>query len=476
MATLSLLDLGFVVFENNTTPLHISGLMIVSPPAEQSDYAAHLHQSMLRGGPVQSPFDRVLDLGLTHLPRWQAAKYVDLSYHIRRSSLPEPGDHYQLLELVSRIHSYVLDRSRPLWEVWIIDGLKDGKVAVLFKLHHSLADGVRASKLFMRSCQTDPTQTEFVPFWATTEQPDVTERQQHKQALLQSLLNPDLWLKQSKASLGLLKLCSGFLRVNAGSGLGLKMPFTAPHTPFNLSPERARRVTLVSLPQHRFNQIAKLTGVTMNDVVLTVCDMALHRYLQAHNWKEQKPLVALMPLNLRHGAGNETGVTNKMTLGLVEMGRSDDPPLRRLHSVRNSTEGIKYQALELHPDAYYQYAILVNALSLLSGRLGLNHYLPPATNMLISNVPGVKETLYFCGAKVEDVYPLSLLLPGQTLNITLLSYAGHLNFGFVCCRRSLPGFDVIGQYLKESLAALEQATLSEVAKVVRQKAVEFPVE
>ncbi|MGL5401728.1 MAG: WS/DGAT domain-containing protein, partial [Plesiomonas shigelloides] len=86
------------------------------------------------------------------------------------------------------------------------------------------------------------------------------------------------------------------------------------------------------------------------------------------------------------------------------------------------------------------------------------------------------ETLYFCGAKVEDVYPLSLLLPGQTLNITLLSYAGHLNFGFVCCRRSLPGFDVIGQYLKESLAALEQATLSEVAKVVRQKAVEFPVE
>ncbi|MBY5922846.1 wax ester/triacylglycerol synthase family O-acyltransferase [Ferrimonas balearica] len=468
MANLSLLDLGFVLFESDATPLHISGLVMLSPPAgEVEGFGRRLVEKLWTGDPPEPPFDQVLDLALTRWPRWRSASTVDLGYHVRHSQLPEPGNPHQLLELISRIHSYRLDRSRPLWELWVIDGLESGEVALVVKIHHSLADGVRASKLFARSCSLTP-DGETHPFWVGAGQTDATARAERASLLSCLLSSRGLIQRQIGASIGLAKL-AGKLALNSLNlqPTRLKVPFTAPRTPFNISPDRARTVALASLPLRRFSRIAKLTGTTANDVMLTVCDMALHRYLQVHNWSSRKPMVALMPINLRR-ADEEPVECNKISLGLVELGQSDDPPLVRLGNIRDGTMGVKQEALELSGDAYYQYSIIVNGLALTAGRLGLHHYLPPATNMLISNVPGPTQPLYYMGAEVTQMYPLSLLLPGQTLNITLLSYAGQIHFGLVCCRRSLPGFDAIADYLHQSLTELEQATLEAVTDVVMQ--------
>ncbi|GAA4897432.1 wax ester/triacylglycerol synthase family O-acyltransferase [Ferrimonas pelagia] len=468
MAKLSLLDLGFVLFESDTTPLHISGLVLLEPPQQaREEFGSHLVAKLKASGPVQAPFNRVLQWGLTRLPHWQPTDSVEMDYHIRHSHLPEPGDRHQLLELAGRIHSYRLDRSRPLWELWVIDGLQNGQVAILFKLHHALADGVRANELFARSCSPDP-QGEGVLFWQGDAQDDATARQA-RDSLLSSLLDPKLWRRQFHASVGLAKL-AGKLALNVAdlAPTRLKVPFTAPRTPFNVSPDKARTVALCRLPLRRFSRLAKLTGSTTNDVMLTVCDMALQRYLQLHNWQGEKPLVALMPINLRQD-GEISHSCNKISLGLVELGQSDALPLERLHAIRDGTLGIKQEALDLSPDAYFQYSIVVNGLSLAAGRLGLHHYLPPATNMLISNVHGSKQKLYFMGAEVEQIFPLSLLLPGQTLNVTLLSYAGEMHFGLICCRRSLPGFEAIAEHLKEALTELEMETLQTVAQVIQAR-------
>ncbi|GLP95886.1 wax ester/triacylglycerol synthase family O-acyltransferase [Paraferrimonas sedimenticola] len=468
MAKLSLLDLAFILFESNATPLHISGLVLFKPKPEQGDFAERLYQNLMSHPQVKSPFDRTVKLGLTHWPKWQRVHTVDLNYHVRRSMLPKPGNQQQLLELAARIHSYPLDRSRPLWEIWIVDGLENGDVAVLLKLHHAIADGVRATKIFTASCSEDPNDMSFVPFWNQSEAPDACEKPDQS-SLLSSLFNPSLWQKQAKTSVALAKLVSR-LALNAVdlAPTKLKIPFTAPRTPFNASPDKARILSLVNLPASRFVQIAKMTGTTVNDVALTISDMALQKYLRVHNWKEQKPLVALMPINIRGRTSTEEGC-NKMTLGLVELGRSNQAPLKRLRTIRSSTDGIKQEALSLSPDAYYQYAIGVNAMSLLAGRLGLQGYLPPATNMLISNVPSSKKPLYLMGARLSEMYPISLLLPGQSLNITVLSYAGDLHFGLVCCRRSLPGFETISDYLIQALDDLEEAAMTHLSQVLLEQ-------
>ncbi|MBY5993468.1 wax ester/triacylglycerol synthase family O-acyltransferase [Ferrimonas balearica] len=469
MANLSLLDLGFVLFESDSTPLHISGLVMLTPPeGEEAEFGRRLVERLWASGPVEAPFNRVLDLSVTRLPRWRPAPAVDLGYHVRHSRLPGPGDQHQLLELISRIHSYRLDRSRPLWELWVIDGLASGEVALVVKIHHALADGVRAAQLFARCCAESPEQFTR-PFWMGNDDTDVTALAKRESLLSGLLQSSGLVRRQIGASIGLAKL-AGKLALNWLNlqPTRLKVPFTAPRTPFNISPDRARTVALADLPLRRFSRIAKLTGTTANDVMLTVCDMALQRYLQVHNWSSSKPLVALMPINLRR-PGEEPVACNKITLGLVELGRSEDSPLVRLGSIRDGTEGVKQEALELSGDAYYQYSIIINALALTAGRLGLHHYLPPATNMLISNVPGPTRPLYFMGAQVSQMFPLSLLLPGQTLNITLLSYAGQMHFGLVCCRRSLPGFEAIADYLRDALTELEQATLQAVTEVVTRQ-------
>ncbi|QIZ75543.1 wax ester/triacylglycerol synthase family O-acyltransferase [Ferrimonas lipolytica] len=462
MATLSLMDLGFVVLERDTNPTHICGLVVLTPPAgKEEGFAQHVVSRFQAEVPDQAPFNQVLSFGLTHLPRWQTTTNIDMEYHVRQSRLPAPGDRHQLLELVGRIHSYRLDRSRPLWELWVIDGLENNQVALVIKMHHAMADGVKSVSMFNYCCSETPEDTGKMLWQLPQSESDKLERS--RQQVITAMLK-----RQFKANIGLAKLGTRLAMNWANlATTRLNIPFTAPRTPFNISRDKARTIALTKVPMHRLHRLAKLTGTTVNDIILTVTDMALHRYLAQHNWASDKPMVAQMPINLRR-EGEEFHGCNKFTLGMIELGRSDDLPLVRLHSIRDATVGAKQEALDISPDAYYQYATLINGIGVLAGRLDLDHWVPPTTNMLISNVPGPKTKQYFMGAEVSEFYPVSLLMPGQTLNVTLLSYGEDLNFSFVCCRRSLPGFDAMTGYLQESVTELEQETLRAVAEVLYQ--------
>ncbi|SDJ72494.1 acyltransferase, WS/DGAT/MGAT [Ferrimonas sediminum] len=460
MASLSLSELVFLLFESDSTPLHVSGLMLFRPPVDQPDFATTLHQQMVHAGPVAPPFDRVITSNRFGLPKWRNAEEVELGYHVRLSKLPKPGDNDQLLELAARIHSYCLDRSRPLWELWIIDGLASGEVAIVVKFHHALTDGMRAVQLLERSFAVSEQRGHLVPFWQLGD--TISDDNEEEFSSVMSVLQPSFWRRQLKVGFDSARL----LAMASAGRLNLidtpiKLPFSAPRTPFNhLAPGRAKQVTLASLSDARVNRLALLTGAQSDDVILTLCDMSLHRYLQQHNWQESDPLVAMVPLR-----DHDTGARLHMiSVGLVELGGAWIDPLERLAQIQRTHQGIRRQTNRTSLKAYNRYSAVINVLSLMVARFDDQQYLPPAANMLITEVDASHTSLTFQGAELVATYPLSLLMPGQTLNMTLLRYGGQLHFGLVCCRHSLPGFEAFGDYLEQSLDELEATVIGNLSR------------
>lgn len=458
MTSLSIMDTAFVWFESDDTPMHVTGLVLLRPPKRQlGQFARRLYGHMLSFPEVVAPFNWRLSVSYHNLPQWLPCERVVLADHIGLELLPEPGDRAQLMQLIGRFHSRPLDRSRPLWQLLLVDGMADGCVAVALKMHHALADGVRASGLFTR-CMSTSARGPFRPFW----QHPLSEDEGHQGDVSEQGMVAG-WLDAvSKLSKEVLTL-PGLLRL--GSRLALKAlhlgdsplatPFTAPRTPLNQRTGGGRSICVGRFPLASFRQIGRLTGASLNDVALAVCDIALNRYLADHGWRPTKPLVALMPISLRR-PGDLASACNKMSIGLVEMGAADDSPIERLAAIQRSSGGVKQEALSMSPAAYVNYSILVNAAALLGGKLNLHGVVPPASNLIISNVPGAKQPLYLMGARMTEVYPLSLLLPGQSLNITLYSYDGAVHFGLVGSNDALPHFEWMAEYLVEALSGLEQ--------------------
>ncbi|TCI03367.1 wax ester/triacylglycerol synthase family O-acyltransferase [Corallincola luteus] len=469
MPGLSLMDTAFVWFESSDTPMHVTGLVLLKPPADQqgerSSFARRLYSKLLTKQHIAAPFNWRLQMKYSNLPQWQVCDHVCLSDHVRLETLAEPGDRAQLNALVSRNHARCLDRSRPLWELTVIDGLDDGQVALSLKVHHALADGMRASGIFINACSETPDE-EFTAFWENAMVPE-RHCDEDETGMVEAWL--DAVYKLSKQAFTL----PGLFRIGstlAMSALNLRSsalttPFTAPKTAFNRKPGQGRSICVGRFPMASFRQVSRLTGASMNDVALAVCDIALQRYLHIQQMQPEKPLVALMPINLR-AKGDLSSACNKMSIGLVEMGQPEDTPLARLAAIQHSSQGVKQEALDLSPKAYVNYSILVNAAALLGGKLNINGVVPPASNLIISNVPGPNAPRYYMGAQMTEVYPLSLLLPGQSLNITLYSYDGWVHFGLVGCNTSLPNFEQISDYLTDALAGLEQDVLNTAVDLV----------
>ncbi|ELR67667.1 Wax ester synthase/acyl-CoA:diacylglycerol acyltransferase [Photobacterium marinum] len=467
MPSLSLLDFSFIVFETAKTPMHVTGLVILDPPeGQEHTFAQDIYDHFLQQTDTVAPFNWKLSWSLTGKPRWNSVSKVNLEDHLRITMLPSPGSEKQLQQVVGRLHSQVLDRSRPMWELWVIGGLENNRVALVMKIHHSMADGVRAATLFTRSCSSTIEDSFGKPFWQCDLRKSASQRRAETHLT-------DMVTKTVMAASKQISLIPSMVRLGSKLALkavkladcDLKVPFTAPKTPFNLSPKRSRAVSTGQFSISELKHISHITGASMNDVLFTVSDIALNRYLNDRAIPLRKPLVAMMPINLRK-KDDVASKGNKMSVGHVELGRPHLTPLERLEVIEHATSDLKREAINISPDAYVNYSMIVNGVSLISGKFGLNNFIPPASNLLISNVPGAKEQLYFMGAKVQEQYPVSLLMPGQTLNITFFSNADTMYYSLVACCQSLPGFEVIADYMKEALDELKCEVMATAASAV----------
>jgi diacylglycerol O-acyltransferase len=444
-------DSLFLLAESREHPMHVGSLQLFVPPdgADALDVRRMFEDEVAKD--EVSPLFRKRPrrtIGTLGQWAWDEDRMFDLEHHVRRSALPQPGRILELLQLCSRLHSTLLDRHRPLWELHLVEGLADGRYAVYFKVHHSLVDGVSALRLLARMLSTDPDERGMPAPWAPREARPRRDRRSG---------GPDLaHLAGDTVGLvpALARTVTRALREQSGT-----LSLSAPKSMLNVPITGARRFAAQSWPIDRIRRIGRASDTTVNDVVLAMCSGALRSYMLELDALPDSPLIAMVPVSLH---GDETrspdGGGNNIGVVMCDLGTHLADPADRLARVHRSMEDGKEALAAMTPMQILAMSALGISPLAIWPLLRLTGSVRPPFNLVISNVPGPRQPLYWNGARLDGLYPLSIPLEGQALNITCTSYSDEIAFGLTGCRRTVPHLQRLLGHLDAELAALEKAT------------------
>jgi len=450
MQLISPIDSTFLLAESREHPLHVAGLQLFTPPADAGpEFARDTFEAMRARQELTPTFRKrpAAALGGISNVAWTFDDDVDMDYHVRRSALPTSGRARELLELTSRLHGTLLDRHRPLWEMHLIEGLNDGRFAIYTKMHHAVVDGVSALNLLQGSLSADADDHEVQAPWSVppreTAYPATSRGRFEK---LTGTMQSAVRHASSTVTLGRAALLEQ----------QLTLPFRAPRTMLNVPIGGARRCAAQSWSLDRIKDVKNAAGVTVNDVVLAMCAGALKSYLTENDAMPDAPLIAMVPVNLRTAKDADGG--NVASAVLCNLATNVEDPAQRLATIQASMRDNKAVLSQL-PRAQAIAMGLSTTLgpAVLSTLPGLGGVTPPSFNLCISNVPGVQNPLYRNGARLDGNYPMSMVVDGQALNITLATSADSLDFGLVGCRRAVPHLQRLLGHLETSLKDLERA-------------------
>lgn len=462
MRQLSLLDLGFFIAETAASPKHVAGLLIFKrPKGAPVDFAARLYREYLQPTEVKPPFNRIIEFSLTALPQWKDAAAVDLAKHVFWHKLPAgANDRQALFDLVARLHEPMLDRSRPLWELHVIDGIAGGRFALYQKMHHAVADGVTMARWTAQGLSESPEDRRLKPLWSIEHSAYKTRREKRQNELLQSA-----WTQAVGAgarALGVARLGAMLLLESAKlTKNAIALPFVSTaRTPLTGQVTAGRRFASSTIAMSRVDAIRRRTRSTLNHVALTCLDGALHRYLHELGVELKRPIIIQMPVNLRREGDKSAG--NKIGIVQVELSPPTDDPYVRLRNIGFSLRNVRTMIDSVVPTAIETYTVITGLVAQLAELAGLSNALPPMGNTLVSNVPGPKQTLYLKGAQLEEMHPVSTLPPSNLLNITLFSYAGQLFFCLIATDE-LHDLPLLAQYIEQAFGELETAVSGEAA-------------
>jgi diacylglycerol O-acyltransferase len=489
---LSGLDASFLYMETPTTFGHVNGLGIYERPTPDFDPYEFVYRRFegmigrlepMRRRLVEVPFR------LDH-PYWIDDPDFDLDFHVREIAIAPPGAADQLAEQVARIVGRPMDRSHPLWECYVIEGLADGRWAMLTKTHHSTIDGASGVILLNMLTDTEPdADIALVPVpWKGEPIPSDLELLQLTLSNLAT--NP---LKGLRLQLRLVRDIASAAGLTSVSGLashvrsavttialgGSKVDDDSPHrvsiplspappTPWNKAISPHRRFAMRSVSLDNIKRLKDATGCTVNDIVMAICAGALREYLLHHDVLPDKPLRAMVPVSIRTGDEADPW-TNRVASIIAELPTNCADPLERVALCREAMDAAKRQ-FELVPATaltdltqFTSPVVATSAMRLIS-RLRLADHVNLPANVVISNVPGPRQPLYFAGAKMANYIPVSTIADGMGLNITVHSYMNKLDFGLIACRELIPDlWDMVDMHVDE-VARLFEATGAEWAE------------
>jgi len=479
MQQLTGMDASFLALETANATGHVGGLSVLDPStASEPLTLARLTGVMAERLPLVPVLRRKLlnvPLGLDQ-PYWIDDADFDIEYHVREIALPRPGSDAQLTEQVSRLHARPLDRSRPLWELYLITGLARKRAAVYSKIHHAAVDGVSGTELLTVLFDLTPAGRELPaaePFQPERPPPltvlaaKAGMRLAWRPVQTVQITNELVRILPTMAPL-VNTLIGEMLGLNRGDGSVIATrPGRAPATPFNQAITPHRRFAFRSVDLDTVKAVKKAFGVSVNDVVMAMCAGALRRWLVDHDALPDQPLVAMIPVSVRAPA-SQRGLGNRVSAMLAQLPTNVTDPGLRLQIVRSATQVAKAQQAVIPQGLVDQISdFAVPALTARAARVvfatGLLHRLPPF-NVTISNVPGPNVPVYMCGARLVAHYPVSVVTDGLGLNITLVGYLGQLHFGLVSCRELVPDIDKLAGYLPEELALLAEAAEKRAAE------------
>ncbi len=506
MDHLSGLDATFLYMETPETPMHVGGLNIYELPAGyEGDFLENLREHIARRMHLAPVFRRKLVNMPFELanPIWVADEDLDLEYHIRSTVLPKPGTRAQLDKLVGRLHSSLLDRSRPLWEFYVIEGLETPadappgtrRVAFYSKVHHSALDGAAGVALATAIMDVSAIPRHVRP--APQRRALGTDNFGIAELAASGIKNTAVQtIKLAKTLPTLLRTVAQLIRptptggedaeagrqdigsVVAHEAVKEKSGWFAPKTPINVSITNQRIFSSFSLPLAELKHIAKGNGVTLNDVVMGICSGALRHYLADMHCLPEQPLLAGVPISLRE-EGN-TDMNTQASMMRISLASHIADPLARLQAIRTASSSAKATTMSMKsimPMDFPSLGVpwLLSGAFALFGRSKLANNLPPIANVAISNVPGPKVALYMAGAKMLTYYPVSIVTHSLGLNVTVQSYNGNLDFGLIACRKAMPDLPELAKHMMAAHRELMKLTpVGEVAKAV-EKVVEKDV-
>jgi WS/DGAT/MGAT family acyltransferase len=471
MNHLSGLDATFLHFETAEMPMHVGSLNVLDlPKGYKGDFYEDAKAYMVSRMHLADVFTRKLALMPFDLsnPVWVEDDDIDIDYHVRHITLPRPGTNRQLQQYVARLHSSLMDRSRPMWEFYIIDGLQSGQVALYTKVHHAGIDGQAGVELGKAIFDTAPTGRVIKP-------PRARARSNNYQLGMAELATAALrntaaqyvklfkMLPELGRALGSIATPGDNpLATTDPKALAKRFDLRAPRTPFNVSITNQRTFAGRTIPLDETKYLAKHFGVSLNDIVMATVSGALRKYLKDSNELPDKSLIAGVPVSLRE-AGDDTA-NNQASMILVSLATDIKDPLERLKAINASSNSSKstmnkFKAVILDDFPMFGAPWLMSGAASLIGRSGLVNVLPPAANVAISNVQGAPFPMYFAGALVTCYYPVSIASQGLALNVTVQSYNGRMDYGLIACRRAVPDITEIGDYM-----LAEHQTLLDLAK------------
>jgi diacylglycerol O-acyltransferase / wax synthase len=463
MQRLTGLDAGFLSMETSTAPMHVAGLAIfdASEVGERFD-VQHLRKVYEPRLHLAAPFRRRLrevPFGLHH-PLWIEDPDFDIGWHLRHVAVPAPGGPRELAELAARLNAIPLDRSRPLWEMWLIDGVAGGHVAVLSKVHHAAIDGASGNEITVATLDLSPEGNEVPPpekEWEPDSIPSDAEMLAHATRSL--LTSPIGMVKATRRSID-----SALGRRALPRTAAPPSPFAAPKTSINgpLSRQRVFAATSLSLPAVK--AIKAHHDVKVNDVVLALCAGALRRWFDERGEDLSGPLVAMVPVSVR--TESEKGAMgNRVSSMLVSLATEVSDPAVRLQVIGDATREAK-ERHAIGADALTDWAefaapALLGRAARLYSRMQLANRHRPVFNVTISNVPGPPFPLYSAGARLVANYPMGPIFDGAGLNMTVMSYMDQLDFGLQGDPQLLGDPWILAGHLEEALAELA-ATVPEL--------------
>ena len=474
MDHLSSMDASFLHLETPETPMHVGSLMLLDlPDGYQGDYYEDVKAMIGRRMHLASVLTRKLAPMPFELaePVWIEDDDIDLDYHVRSLSLRRPGTTDQLLRLIARLHSSLLDRSRPLWEMYVIEGLQGGRIAFYTKAHHSGVDGKAGTELAKVLYDTSAQMREVPP---RRRRAGSGQYQLGMAELLQAALSnsaqryrrlAELLPTAAKALTAAGRVLARQRTAKGERALNLGM---APKTLFNDSITNQRSYSTLSLPFDELKLLGKRVGGTVNTIVMAMCSEALARFLKARNLLPAKPLIASVPVSLR--AEGDDAMNNQVSMVRVDLATDIADLGERFKAIHASSEAAKAVVRELKPVLGVDVPVtgspwIMTSLASLYGRSNLARRLPPVANVLISNVPGPQVPLFVAGARMASFYPVSIPYHGYALNITVQSYAGSLDLGITACRRILSqeeSYELI-EHLQAALRAIQRLPGADVA-------------
>lgn len=465
MERLSGLDASFLYLENGAQMLHVCGLILVDPASVPGGYDFQRFKDVLESRVSHiAMFNRKLKQvpGRIDFPVWVRDKEFDIDRHVHRMAVPAPGGDAELAEIAGHLAGIPLDRSRPLWEMVVIEGLASGQIAVFTKMHHASVDGVSGSNMISYLCSLEPDapplDTGGDPS-AVVDAREPSDLELVGRGLLATAAKP--WQAVRVVAPTVKTLVDTTKRAREGTAMAA--PLTAPRTSFNGTITGHRSIAYTDVSLDDIKQIKNaVPGATVNDVVLSLSGGALRRYLSDRGELPEASLLASVPVSV-HGESKRQG-RNKVSAIFCRLGTDVEDPRERIMAMAERNSNAKEHGKAVPADTLQEWAEFAAprtfglAVRMVSD-LGLAERGPVIHNLVISNVPGPPVPLYFMGARIDALYPLGPIFHGAGLNLTVISNNGQMNIGAIACREMMPMvWDLIDQFPVE-LKAMKAALL-----------------